>query len=296
MHPNIAKVRARRLAGDQGGRITFAQLILAGLTPEQVKVWIRNGTLTRTRPRVYALGYVRTDLLTRNWEAILAAGPGAYLTGTSGAHQLELINYPPRDVVVATPRDCRSLPGIKVLARRPAAREIHDGLPVAPIPELMLDLAASEKFNLVRKALASLDYQRKLNRRALLDACQRGRPGSAALRRALIRHLPQLAYTNGPLEEDFLFLLDDHHLALPRFNVRLHGILVDAYWPELDLVIELDGGANHGTAAQKRRDKSYMKILRAHGLTVVRFDSDDVRARPAATLRRLGELGVPRAE
>ncbi len=296
MQGNGRKVRARRLAGGQGGRITYAQLVRVGLTRSEIERWTGDGTLTRTRPRVYALGYVRDDLVARVWEATLYAGPGAYLTGASGAHQLELINYPPRDVVVATPRDCRSLPGIKVLARRPAAREIRDGLPVAPIPELMLDLAASERFNLVRKALASLDYQRKLNRRALLDACQRGRPGSAALRRALIRHLPQLAYTNGPLEEDFLLLLDDHHLALPRFNVRLHGILVDAYWPELNLVIELDGGANHGTAAQKRRDTSYMKILRAHGLTVVRFDSDDVRARPAATLRRLGELGVPRAE
>ena len=295
MDPRNAKERARRLAARQAGRITYQQLALAGLTAQRIKVGHRNGDLVRTRPRVYAIGYVRTDLLARVWEAILYAGPGAYLTGASGAHQRELIDYPPRDVVVATPRRCRSLPGITVLPRRPSQRHLYRSVPVAPLPELMLELAATCEYNLVRKALANLDYRRQLEVQSLLAACARGRQGSAQLRRALEQRLPQLAYTNGPLEEAFLFLLETHGLRLPRFNVRIHGILADVYWPELNLVVELDGEDNHGTAAQRRRDARDAATLRSHGLTVLRFDWHDVHTHTAATLQTLVDRGVQRA-
>jgi very-short-patch-repair endonuclease len=109
-------------------------------------------------------------------------------------------------------------------------------------------------------------------------------------------HLPTLAYTNGPLEEDFLFLLERHRLPLPRFNVRLHGILVDAYWRAVDLVVELDGGANHGTPAQLRRDAADTAALRAKGLTVKRFDSHAVRHRELSVLASLTDAGVRRSQ
>ncbi len=294
MHLSGSKVRARTLAGHQGGRVSYAQLLFVGLTPDEIRWWIRDGTLTRTRPRVYALGYVRTDLAARNWEALLYAGPGACLAGSSGSQQCELIRYPPRSVIVATPRKCKSLPGIVVLQYRPSARVLYQGVPVAPLPELMLGLAAEGDFNLVRFALGNLEYRRALDIAALLAVCARGRAGSALLRRALANRLPQLARTRSPLEIAFLLLLEAHRLPLPRVNVYLHGILVDAYWPELRLVVELDGKDNHETAAQKRRDASHAKRLRAHGLTVERFDWDDVHTHHAATLRRLRELGVCR--
>jgi very-short-patch-repair endonuclease len=294
MRPSNPKVQARKLAAGQGGRISYAELRLVGLTPDEIKWWIRDGTLTRTRPRVYALGYVRTDLVALTWEAILYAGPGACLDGASGAHHRELIRHPPRSITVATPRYCQSRPGIVVHQRRPEARVLHRGIPVAPISELMLTLAADGDLNLVRFALGNLEYRRQLDVAALLALCTRGRPGSALLRRALAQRLPQLARTRSPLEIAFLLLLEAHHLTLPRVNVWLHGVLVDAYWPELGLVVELDGRGNHETAAQKRRDQTAGARLASHGLTVVRLDWHDVHSRQAGTLNRLRELGVTR--
>jgi very-short-patch-repair endonuclease len=294
MEGSNAKLRAREFSGDHGGRIGYAQLRHAGLTRGQIEVWIQNGGVIRTCPRVYAVGHLRTDLVARVWEAILYAGPGAYLTGTSGAYQRGLINYPPRAVQVATPRRCKSQPGIVVLSSRPEARELIDGVPVAPLCELMLDLAAEGNYNRVRKALATLDFNRELDIAALLAVCVKGRNGSRLLRRALQNLLPQLAYINSPLELAFLLLLEAKLLPLPKFNVRLHGILVDVYWKELGLVLELDGEGNHGTARQKRRDANYMEILRGHGLTVERFDWWDVHERQTKTLKRLAELGVRR--
>jgi very-short-patch-repair endonuclease len=110
----------------------------------------------------------------------------------------------------------------------------------------------------------------------------------------LARHLPQLAHANGDLKVAFLRFLEAHQLALPRCNVRLHGILVDAYWPELGLVIELDGKGNHGTGAQRRRDARKSATLRAHGLSVLRLDWHDLHTRADVTLAKLTRAGVQR--
>jgi very-short-patch-repair endonuclease len=71
-------------------------------------------------------------------------------------------------------------------------------------------------------------------------------------------------------------------VPLPRVNVRLHGILVDAYWPEQGVVVELDGKDNHSSPAQIRRDRANELTLRAHGLIVLRYDWDLVHTHPQA--------------
>jgi very-short-patch-repair endonuclease len=58
--------------------------------------------------------------------------------------------------------------------------------------------------------------------------------------------------------------------------VKLHGEEPDCYWPASSLVVELDGDGNHGTPAQRRRDRLKDMKLRGHGLTVVRYGSDQV--------------------
>ena len=65
-------------------------------------------------------------------------------------------------------------------------------------------------------------------------------------------------------------------------NERLHGVLVDAYWPDHGVVVELDGGDNHSSPAQRKRDKANDLLLRSHGLVVVRYDWDLVHLRPQA--------------
>ena len=296
MSPSACRERATRLAGRQAGRITYDQLRRSGLNADDVKLWIRRGTLIRTSPRVYALGYLRNDRLALLWDAVLYAGPGARLAGSSGAHHLGLLARPPAQITVATPRASRSRPGIRVLARRPEVRIIGpDGLPVSPIPELLLELAAEGDFAAVRFALANLEFGRQLDIAAILAVCERGRPGSRLLREAIARRLPQLAHCRSPLEIAFLLLLEAHGLGLPaKVNVWLHGVFVDMYWPELALVVELDGEGNHGTPAQRRRDAANDATLAAHGIGVLRLNWDDVHERAGATLTRLARLGVTR--
>lgn len=117
-----------------------------------------------------------------------------------------------------------------------------------------------------------LDYRDQLDIHALKAACEHGRPGSALLKQALQIHQPELAHTNGAFEERFLEWRERWTVPVPQFNVRLHDILVDAHWPNANLVVELDGADNHRSKAQLRRDMANDLTLRGYGISVLRYE------------------------
>jgi predicted transcriptional regulator of viral defense system len=276
-----ANERFRSIVARQHGRITWAQLAALGVSRSTVSQWSAAGYLTRVLPKVYAVGHTAPSREARLWEAVLYAGPGAVLSHESAANWLGLIRYPPAVVHVSTPRaKIRSVAGlIRVDAERRVERIIHDRMPVTTIPQTLLDLARVEP-ELVPRALAALDFRRELDVDELLAVCGRGRLGSRELRAALEKHQPALAQTNGELEERFLRWCERWKVPLPEFNARLHGLIVDAYWPRYGLVVELDGYANHSSPAQLRRDRERELSLRAHGLRVVRYDWELLHRQP----------------
>lgn len=263
-----------QLVRRQHGRITRAQLVALGVPSSTVGAWSRSGYLTRVLPRVYAVGHTAPSREADLWAAVLYAGPGAMLSHASAAHHRRLIIHPPRVIHVSTPRaKIRSIGGvILVHARRSPARDAHQGIPTTTSVQTVLDLAGSESPQLVRRALAVLDFRKELDLDALDAIAGRGRPGSLALRRALAAHRPELAYTNGRLEEAFLHLCERHGLPIPRFNVWMYGFPVDAYWPEHNLIVEVDGRDAHSSRAQLHRDRRKELTLRRHGHRVVRYD------------------------
>jgi very-short-patch-repair endonuclease len=161
----------------------------------------------------------------------------------------------------------------------------------------MLDLAATETMTLVRRALARLDFTGELDPFDLHEATGSGRRGTDVLARAISNHLPELAQTRSELEVEFLLLCERYGLPIPQMNRQLHNVRPDAWWPEFDLVVELDGDANHRTPAQRTKDRRKEVILREHGLNVVRYDYDLTMRSPAAVrddlLRHMG-LEPPR--
>jgi hypothetical protein len=265
--------RFTALARRQHGRITWAQLLALGLARVTISQWSSQGRLVRVLPRVYAIGPAVQSPKARLWEAVLYAGPDAMLSHRSAAHWRELIKQPPAVIEVSTPRlKVHSIPGVvRVYRGRSLVRATSDGVPITTIPQTLLDLAAVEPA-LVARALATLDFRKQLDVRALEQVCGTGRRGTKTLREALERHQPELAHTNGEFEERFLRWCERYGVPIPRFNVRLHGLIVDAYWPEHGLVVELDGYANHSSPAQLHHDRERELTLRGHGLRVVRYD------------------------
>lgn len=281
--PKSRKERVRDLATRQHGRLARAQLERLGISNGMLRGWLATGYATRVLRKVYAIGHLAPSREADLWAAVLYAGPGAMLSHATAAHRYGLLKHPPALIEVSTPRGTPSVPGVLIVHRqRRIRRVLADGLPITTIERTMLDLAASADPRLVRHALAELDYRRRLDVGALQNACGRGLRGSTALRRALAVHQPRLAYTNQELEARFLLWCERFGLPIPQFNVWVHGVLVDAHWPEHRLVVELDGGANHTSVAQLRRDRRNELKLRGYGLTVVRYDWDLLHDSPVA--------------
>lgn len=262
--------------------MSYAQLRALGLGRGAIEALIERGHLLRVLPKVYALGHLAPSREGDLWAAVLYAGPGAAVSHATAAQWRGLIDYAPAVIEVSSPRKIDSWPGIRVYGRRSFERWLYNGVPVTSIEQTALDLAAVAEFKLVRKALARLDFRHQLDLAALEAACGNGKPGSRALRGALAVHEPRLARANGPLEYDFFEWCERWGVPLPLVNERLHGVLVDAYWPINQVVVELDGDDNHSSPAQRRRDKANDLKLRGHGLVVVRYDWDLLHDRPRA--------------
>jgi very-short-patch-repair endonuclease len=294
--------RFRRLVSRQHGRITRAQLIALGVPNSTVGGWTKSGYLTRVLPKVYAVGHTAPSKEADLWAAVLYAGPGAELSHTSGAHHRGLIIYPPDVIHVSTPRvKIKSIPEVvKVHAgRNNLEPSSHEGIPTTTVAQTLLDLAGDPgHYKLLRRALAVLDYRDELDIRAIERICGKGRAGSKALKEALATHQPELAHANGELEEAFLYLCEGFNIPIPRFNRSICGFPVDAYWPEHNLVVEVDGLRNHSKPAQLRTDRRKELTLRAHGLQVVRYDWPLVTGAPeevgADLLRQLAAASPTR--
>lgn len=270
-HSSIA--RARTLAGGQQGLIAWQQLMALAVPSRTASEWVASGLLVRVLPRVYSLEHRPATVERDLFATVLFAGPGAMLSHGTAAWWWGLIDArPSSQFEVSTSRHVRPARGIRVFGRRNLERSVQRGLPVTTLEQTVLDLAASQEMRLVRRALAVLDYRHQLELDALAEICGQGKPGSAALRRALMIHQPRLAYTNGPLEEDFLIWCERYKVPIPLVNFYVAGIKVDAYWPADALVVELDGGPSHSSRGQRRVDKRKELTLREHGIAVIRYD------------------------
>ncbi len=88
------------------------------------------------------------------------------------------------------------------------------------------------------------------------------------LHAALQAHAAGSAGTRSDLEDQFLAEITSE----PRVNERVEGIEVDFYWPDQNLVVEIDG-PGHERPRTQAEDAARDRALEAAGLTVVRIPS-----------------------
>ncbi|HEY2650721.1 MAG TPA: hypothetical protein VGI50_02290, partial [Solirubrobacteraceae bacterium] len=255
-----------------------------GVDDKVISDWKRQGYLRRELPRVYAVGHRAASYEADLASALLYAGPGAALSHATAAHWLGLLDKQPCAIHVSTPRRCRSLPGIVVHGRRDEDRFWHQRLPLTPLPQILLDLAAAESRRRLRMALANADYRNLLDVGAVEQALGRGKPGTARLREALAEHQPQLARTKSGLEVAFLELCESAGIPLPETNVRVAGWEVDALFRAQRIAVELDGHRNHRSPAQIRRDRRKELALRRASLQPVRYSDEQLKNQPSEVI------------
>lgn len=268
------RTRTERLAWvaeQQWGVVHRRQVVGLGIAETTISRWLEERRIFRLYPRVYAVGHRVLCDEGRLKAALLHAGHDAALSHLTAAWWWGLIGREPPVIHVSAAGDVAS--GAGVVLHHPRRHEItsHRGLSVTPVPRTLLDSAAELPYGTLRRAVAEAEFRRVVRLGDLMAALGRGRPGSAALRRAVIAHRPELALTRSVLEERFLALCDDHGIPCPEVNAVVCGLMVDALWRRDRVVVELDGRAAHATEAALERDRQRDLTLRAAGHTVLRY-------------------------
>jgi len=124
----------------------------------------------------------------------------------------------------------------------------------------------------------------------------KGKPGVSALRAAL-KELGVGRYTPSQLERRARRLFRDCGLPPPQMEVVFgeHGeYRLDFYWPEADLVVEVDGWSIHATPIARRRDFRKQNRIVIGNHWILRYDWVDVVEDAARTAAEILEAYTAR--
>jgi very-short-patch-repair endonuclease len=259
---------------------------LAGLDKHTICYRASVGRLHRRFRGVYAVG-CRTLTRKGQWmAAVLAYGPGAVLSHRTAA-ELWGIGRSGWKIEVTTAHPKRSRPGTTahVAWLHPDDVTEHEGIPVTSVARTILDVAARSVRDRVADLIEDAERARLFDLRALDRAIARRprAPGVPAIRAVLEDHrgAPEL---RSKLERDFRRLIAKAGLPEPQFNVLVAGILVDVYWPQWKLVVELDGRRFHTDPRAFERDRIRDAELQKARCRVLRITQKRVDNEPQAVI------------
>jgi len=286
--------RLAALAARQFGVFDLVDARACGFGSGAIDRRVANGRWLRLHRSVYALGHAQLTVEGRRFAAVRACGRRAVLSHRSAAATWGLV-APGGSIHVTIPDDVRRSPPSPICvhtsaALGPDAVTRIGPLPVTTVARTLVDLAPS----LTPRRLEDAVNQAELlglydgwALHAMLDA-HPTRAGVAALR-ALLADLRGVGAprTRSELERAFLELCDTYNLPTPAANARVHGVEVDFFWPEANLVVETDGWMYHRMPGRREADAAKRLALEAAGLRVIVLTWRQVVDKPAATAAAL---------
>ena len=283
-------VRIAQIANRRNRVITWDQLVDAGISRRAVAHRVATGRLYRQHTGVYLLDppqqASRMTLLTA---AAAACEPDAVVSYRSAAELWGLLPPHDGDIDVTVtgrnpgarpgvrrhrsrtldPRDIRTRRGIRVTS---PARTIIDNARDPDLEELLGVAIATERVT-----------ERQID--AAIARCP-VRQGVARVH-AILHQEGGPRWTRSWGERRLLALVRQAGLPVPDTNVPLHGFVVDALWPDLRLVVEVDGYEFHGRRASFESDRARDATLVAAGYRVIRFTAVQLRDEPLVVIARL---------
>jgi very-short-patch-repair endonuclease len=244
--------------------------------------------------RVYAVGLDPLSVFGTYLAAVMACGSGSVLSYRSVA-ALWGLRPNSRWLDVTATRGKKKVPGIEVHSTRMLAPQdftVHHAIPVTTVPRTLLDLSAVVRPHELAKAIDRAERLGLFDLTAVTELLGRakGRRGARALRRAIAAYEPSTQKSE--LERRFKALLTTTtDIPSPTFNAVVQGEQttheVDAFWPERELAVQLDGFEFHRTRRDRERDADSDADLELAGHRVMRLTWDDVALHGERTLRRL---------
>jgi very-short-patch-repair endonuclease len=95
--------------------------------------------------------------------------------------------------------------------------------------------------------------------------------------------------TESKAQRRLLELIREAGLPFPKTEQPLLGYRVDLLWPDLKLVVEVDGYQSHGTRGAFEHDRRRDARLQAAGFTVMRVTAREIEYRPWAVVAQLAQ-------
>jgi very-short-patch-repair endonuclease len=281
------------LARRQHGLVERSQVLRLGISDKTISRWVGTGRWERLHPGVYRIGGAPPAREQTMLAACLAAGEAAVLSHRAAA---SLWDVWPQDAApelsVPGERQPRITGAVvhRSLDLRPDELTVRKSIPVTKPARTLLDLGAVAPDWVVSDVLERAIVTRLLTPvaadRIVEEHGRRGRSGVGVLRRVLDRRALGSGIPDGLLEPRMASLLRRFDLPPAAFQRELRDgqgrflARPDFCWPELWLIVEVDGHETHGTPQAMADDFVRQNALMAAGWTVLRFTWDQVVRRP----------------
>lgn len=225
-------------------------------------------------------------------DALVAARAALQLWNLLDTTQL-LGNGDPVDMLLVG-RSARAVEGVRLHRTATLPRQDirwRDGIPVAAPARAILG-CAGELDDLELEAVLIAGLSHSLVRRSQLDdvIARNPRARGVARLRDLLERPESLHDTRSKYERRLLRLLRAAELPPPRTNVYVANQLVDAYWPDLKLVIEFDGWGIHGRRDKFESDRLRGQRLAALGHQLMRVTARQIDRHPYALVARIAGM------
>jgi very-short-patch-repair endonuclease len=117
--------------------------------------------------------------------------------------------------------------------------------------------------------------------------------GQAPALRAALAILDEPQVTRSEAERRLLELIRAAGLPAPHCNARVLGLEVDMVWPDLRMVVEIDGYAFHGTREAFERDRGRDARLLAAGYRVLRVTWRQIVDEPLRVIATIAAVLQP---
>ena len=282
------------------GVVTAADLVAAKVSPQEIKLRVRNQRLIPVFRGIYFVGHPDPAELALEYAALKVGGDTAAISQRPAA--VLWGSLPPQvDATIhitldAKRKDREGLTFHTAKLHPDEVHTIHGDIRVTSPARTILDIAPTLDDDQLERVVG--------------DAIRRKLVKPGEFERLLARHPRQrgtrrlkavLALEGGPLwdaskaEREIIKLIRAAELPLPESNHRTGSSSPDLVWREQRLMVEIDGFAFHGDRLAFERDRALDAERTADGWRTLRFTWRRLRDRPlyvvarlAATLARAG--------
>jgi hypothetical protein len=281
--------RIRRIARDQHGVISRAQLLATGVSEHEIVRRLHTDRMSQRYAGVYYLDSTPATWFTDIQAALFACGEEAIASHRCAAMLWQLDGLSTRMIEVTVPYlESPEPTDISVhRTRRPNSRTSVKSIAVTDVEKTILDLASILSGRVLHKATRSAVRKGLTTVDQLDEAVGRfGGRGVAGTR--LVRRIVRIVAddeSGSVAEIDFGEIVFDSPVPRPVQQLRIgmpdgSNAYPDFAWPDRMRIVEVDGFDAHGTPDQFQRDLQRQNQLLRLGWEIRRFTATEVREEP----------------